>query len=75
MNGIHDLSLLIASGYVAAFASYAALDLGGRIALFNGTRERLWLFAGALTIGTGIWAMHFVGMKAFQPAGGDQLTI
>ena len=65
MNGIHDLSLLIASGCVAAFASYAALDLGSRITLFDGARERLWLFAGALAIGTGVWAMHLTGMQAF----------
>jgi diguanylate cyclase (GGDEF)-like protein len=66
MNGIHDLPLLIASCCVAAFASYAALDLGDRIQLFNGTRERLWLFAGALAVGTGIWAVHLVGMQAYS---------
>ena len=66
MNGTYDLSLVIASYCVAAFASYAALDLGGRIALFDGARERFWLFAGALAMGTGIWSMHFVGMKAFR---------
>lgn len=66
MNGTYDFSLVIASYCVAAFASYAALDLGGRIALFEGARERFWLFAGALAMGTGIWAMHFVGMKAFR---------
>ncbi len=66
MNGTYDLSLVIASYCVAVFASYAALDLGGRIALFDGARERFWLFAGALTMGTGIWSMHFVGMKAFR---------
>ncbi|MDE0854832.1 MAG: diguanylate cyclase [Nevskia sp.] len=66
MNGTYDLSLVVASYCVAAFAAYAALDLGGRIALFDGARERFWLFAGALAMGTGIWAMHFVGMKAFK---------
>ncbi|HFX6065180.1 TPA: MHYT domain-containing protein, partial [Klebsiella pneumoniae] len=64
--GTYDLSLVVASYCVAAFAAYAALDLGGRIALFDGARERFWLFAGALAMGTGIWAMHFVGMKAFK---------
>lgn len=66
MNGTYDLSLVIASYCVAVFASYAALDLGGRIALFDGARERFWLFAGALAMGTGIWSMHFVGMRAFR---------
>ena len=66
MNGTYDLTLVIASYCVAAFASYAALDLGGRIAFFDGARERFWLAAGALAMGTGVWAMHFVGMKAFN---------
>ena len=66
MNGTYDLSLVIASYCVAAIASYAALDLGGRISLFDGARERFWLAAGAPALGTGIWAMHFVGMKAVK---------
>jgi diguanylate cyclase len=66
MNGTYDLALVIASYGVAVFASYTALDLGGRIALFDGARERLWLLTGALAMGTGIWSMHFVGMRAFR---------
>jgi diguanylate cyclase (GGDEF)-like protein len=66
MNGTYDLALVFTSYCVAVFASYAALDLGARIAGFEGNHERSWLFAGALAMGTGIWAMHFVGMKSFQ---------
>ncbi len=66
MTGIYDPALVLASYCVAVFASYAALDLGARIAIFDGLRERLWLVAGALVMGTGIWAMHFVGMASFS---------
>ncbi|MDR3418311.1 MAG: MHYT domain-containing protein [Nevskia sp.] len=66
MQGTYDIALVIASYCVAVFASYAALDLGGRIAMFDGPRERFWLFAGALAMGTGIWSTHFVGMKALN---------
>jgi diguanylate cyclase (GGDEF)-like protein len=66
MNGTYDIALVVASYCVAVFASYVALDLGRRIAFFDGSRERFWLGAGALTMGTGVWAMHFVGMQAFE---------
>src|SRR5581483_1269831 len=66
MNGTYDFALVFASYCVAVFASYAALDLGARIADFQGSHERSWLFAGAVAMGTGIWSMHFVGMKSFQ---------
>ena len=66
MTGIYDPALVFASYCVAVFASYAALELGARIAVFDGARERLWLVAGALVMGTGIWAMHFVGMTSFS---------
>ncbi len=66
MNGTYDFALVFASYCVAVFASYAALDLGARIADFQGSHERSWLFAGAMAMGTGIWSMHFVGMKSFQ---------
>jgi len=66
MNGTYDPALVFASYCVAVFAAYAALDLGARIADFEGTHERSWLLAGAMAMGTGIWSMHFVGMKSFQ---------
>lgn len=67
MNGIYDPMLVAVSYCVAVLASYTALDLGGHLASVNadGARRRLWLGAGALAMGTGIWSMHFVGMKAF----------
>jgi len=65
MNGIYDPALVFAAYCVAVLASYTALDLGARIAIFDGTRERLWLCAGAIALGTGIWSMHFVGMTSF----------
>ena len=64
MEGTYDLSLVFASGLLAVIAAYAALDLGRRIAFFDGMRERLWLGAGALALGSGIWVMHVLGMQA-----------
>src|SRR6266404_2208590 len=46
-------------------ASYAALDLAGRVAAANGWTRVVWLLGGAGAMGTGIWSMHYIGMLAF----------
>ena len=61
-----DVRLVVLSCVIAVFASYTALDLAGRVTVSRGTARRLWLAAGALAMGTGIWSMHFTGMLAFD---------
>src|SRR6202034_2046716 len=51
---------------IAVSASYAALDLAGRVRVSGGGRRLAWLSSGAIAMGNGIWAMHFVGMVAFR---------
>ena len=65
ITGTYDPYLVALSILVAGFASYTALDLGGRVALAQGPTHRIWLAAAALTMGGGIWSMHFVAMLAF----------
>jgi len=62
----YDLSLVSLSVVIALLASYTALDLVGRIRAAEGNHAYGWLLAGALSMGSGIWSMHFVGMLAFQ---------
>jgi PAS domain S-box-containing protein len=50
---------------IAMFASYAALDLGGRVTAAGGWTRAVWLLGGASAMGTGIWSMHYIGMLAF----------
>ncbi|MDB5978945.1 MAG: hypothetical protein JWR07_5705 [Nevskia sp.] len=64
MDGTYDLTLVFGSCWVAVMAAYAVFDLGERIALFDAMAERFWLAAGALVIGSGLWTMHFIGMKS-----------
>jgi NO-binding membrane sensor protein with MHYT domain len=60
----YDLSLVAASYVVAVFAAYTALYFGARLADTTGNARRVWLGIGALAMGTGVWTMHFVGMRA-----------
>lgn len=60
----YDLSLVMASFLVAVLAAYAALYFGARLASAEAGERRFWLGSGALLMGTGIWTMHFVGMRA-----------
>jgi NO-binding membrane sensor protein with MHYT domain len=63
--GTHNPYLVALSILVASFASYVALDLGGHAGAARGLARRVWLVAAAITMGGGIWSMHFVGMLAF----------
>jgi NO-binding membrane sensor protein with MHYT domain len=66
ITGTHDPYLVALSILVASFASYTALDLGGHVEAARGLARRVWLMAAAITMGGGIWSMHFVAMLAFS---------
>src|SRR5712671_1907250 len=65
VTGTHDPYLVALSVLIACFASYTALDLSGHVAAVRGFARRVWLVAAAITMGGGIWSMHFVAMLAF----------
>jgi two-component system sensor histidine kinase/response regulator len=66
MAGHYDYRLVVVSVLIAVMASYAALDLAGRVTSARGLARTLWLSGGATAMGLGIWAMHYVGMLAFR---------
>jgi NO-binding membrane sensor protein with MHYT domain/CheY-like chemotaxis protein len=57
---------VILSVLIASAASYTALTLAGRVTEARGRDRLAWLAGGSLTMGLGIWSMHFVGMLAFD---------
>jgi len=63
--GSYNFALVALSVLIAMFASYAALDLAGRITAAGGWTRVIWLLGGAGAMGTGIWSMHYIGMLAF----------
>jgi NO-binding membrane sensor protein with MHYT domain/CheY-like chemotaxis protein/nitrogen-specific signal transduction histidine kinase len=66
LTGHYETPLVLISILVAIAASYAALSLAGRVSESRGRAVAAWVFGGAIAMGSGIWAMHFVGMLAFR---------
>jgi two-component system sensor histidine kinase/response regulator len=64
--GSYDYRLVVLSVVISVLASYAALDLAGRVTSARGGARTLWLSGGAMAMGIGIWSMHYVGMLAFR---------
>ena len=67
MVGTYNGWLVTLSIVVAIVSSYVALDLGSRVTSAQGyKRAPYWLVGGALSLGSGIWSMHFIGMLAYK---------
>src|SRR6266567_7358201 len=66
LGGSYDYRLVALSILIAVLASYAALDLAGRVTSARGGARLLWLNGGAIAMGIGIWSMHYIGMLAFR---------
>lgn len=65
MQGTYDPILVALSVIIAALAGYVAIEFAGR--LFSRRDQWVkWLAGGSLAMGSGIWAMHFVGMSALM---------
>jgi len=63
----HNPILVMVAYLVACAASFATLDMAERVGhAENPTARRRWCWVGAGCLAGGIWAMHFIGMLAFQ---------
>lgn len=63
--GVHyNIWIVLLSYALAATAAYSALNLVSQVSHSTGKIRRLWLLSGACVLGSGIWAMHFVGILA-----------
>ena len=65
--GQNDLVLLGFAAALGAMAAVAALSLFDRSQVTHGARADLWLILAALSMGFGIWAVHFLALLAFVP--------
>ncbi|MEM5423314.1 putative bifunctional diguanylate cyclase/phosphodiesterase [Paraburkholderia ferrariae] len=64
--GSYNELLVLFSFLVAMLAAYTALEMTGRLFTATGKAAYGWLTGGAVAMGMGIWAMHFIGMRAFR---------
>jgi PAS domain S-box-containing protein len=65
--GTYNSGLVVTSVAIAILAAFVALSISGRITAAKSRRTRYaWASAGAISMGGGIWSMHFVGMLAFS---------
>ncbi len=68
LNGNYDPALVILSYAIAGLAAFCALTIAKNNLTDSSSKGslRFWQLAGAISMGTGIWAMHFLGMLAFR---------
>jgi signal transduction histidine kinase len=66
LSGSYNYVLVALSIFIGMSASYAAIDLAGRVTSSTGWLRHAWLGGGAIAMGIGIWSMHFTGMRAFS---------
>lgn len=66
-HSTYNIPLVLLSVVTAIFASFVALQISERvISATTITSKIVWLIPGALALGGGVWAMHFIGMLAFS---------
>ena len=67
LDGQYDFGLVALSLMIAIFASFMAFNVATQAATStNKFRKYALLSAGSIAMGGGIWAMHFLGMLAFE---------
>jgi diguanylate cyclase (GGDEF)-like protein len=63
----HNMFLMALAYGVVCAACFATLDIGERVIQVENLRSRQrWQVLGALCLAGGVWAMHFIGMLAFE---------
>jgi diguanylate cyclase (GGDEF)-like protein/PAS domain S-box-containing protein len=62
----YDYRLVTLSVVFSVLAAHAAFDLAGRVKAARDWTRLVWLGAGAVAMGLGVWSMHYVGMLAFS---------
>ena len=64
--GSYDYRLVTLSIAIAICAAYVALEILSQLSSSSRKHRHAWLWGGAFVLGSGIWAMHYVGMEAYR---------
>ena len=65
LPGTFDIWTILFSFTIASLAGFVAFESIEHTRF--SPRPPVWTFVGGLTLGLGIWSMHFIGMLAWQP--------
>src|SRR6266566_8007216 len=65
MPGYYDLWTVFCSFLIACLAGFVAFESVDHTRYSKAIRG--WVFFGGVTLGLGIWSMHFMGMLAWHP--------
>ena len=66
IHSTYSLPLVLLSIAVAIFSAYVSLDISSRLKYAERVSRIRCVISGAISLGLGIWAMHFIGMLAFH---------
>lgn len=66
VQGQYQPLLVLLSYIIVSVAAYTAISILRKINPADKLNKRWGCITGALTMGTGIWSMHFIGMLAFK---------
>lgn len=66
IQGEYSVPIVLLSIVIACLASFTSLSLNERIVYNSFFHRYVWLTLASITMGFGIWAMHFIGMSAFM---------
>ncbi|MCA0987467.1 bifunctional diguanylate cyclase/phosphodiesterase [Guptibacillus algicola] len=64
--GQYNVWLVSLSFAVAVLAAFTSLQIASRLLGSKGKDRMIWIAMGSLTLGAGIWSMHFVAMLAYD---------
>jgi len=65
MPGFYDPWTVFCSFLIACLAGFVAFESVDHTRYSEAVRR--WVFFGGVTLGLGIWSMHFMGMLAWHP--------
>lgn len=65
MTGYYDVSTVMLSFFIAVITGFVTFEVIDHAR--HSTRPPLWTATGGLTLGLGIWSVHFIGMLAWHP--------
>lgn len=66
LEGEYSKPMVVLSILLSIMASYVTLEISRKISVSDDMANKsAWLWSGAVVLGAGVWAMHFIGMMAF----------